>query len=78
MVSVAAELQADCLAGAAIQCAAQDGTIQLEPGDPAEIAQTLAAVSDAFPWTKETDHGNAAQRIGAFNTGVGGGAAACT
>ncbi|MEI8412244.1 MULTISPECIES: neutral zinc metallopeptidase [unclassified Kribbella] len=76
-VSVAAELQADCLAGAALQGAADDGLIAAEPGDSEEIARTLAAVADDYPWTDESDHGNAEQRTSAFNTGVEGGVAAC-
>jgi predicted metalloprotease len=74
LVSVAAELQADCLAGASLQGAARDGLIQIEPGDNEEIGQTLVAVADDFPWTSERDHGNAQQRISAFNQGAGGGA----
>lgn len=76
-VSVAAELQADCLAGAALQGAAADGLIAVEPGDSEEIARTLAAVADDYPWTDESDHGNAEQRTSAFNTGAAGGVAAC-
>jgi uncharacterized protein len=77
MVSVDAELQADCLAGATLQGAAQDGIVQIEPGDADEIGDTLSAVADDFPWTKASDHGNAEQRIGAFNQGVEGGVQAC-
>ena len=77
-VSVAAELQADCLAGAALQGAADEGLITVEPGDSEEIAKTLAAVADDYPWTDEGDHGNAEERTSAFNTGVQGGVPACT
>lgn len=77
LVSVAAELQADCLAGASLQGAAQDGLIQIEPGDAEEIGQTLVAVADDFPWTSERDHGNAQERIDAFNRGASGGVTAC-
>lgn len=77
-VSVAAELQADCLAGAALQGAAEDGLIAVEPGDSEELARTLAAVADDYPWTEESDHGNADQRTSAFNSGAEGGVAACT
>jgi len=76
-VSVAAELQADCLAGATLQGAADDGLIEIEPGDSEEIAKTLAAVADDYPWTKESDHGNAEERTSAFNTGAEGGVQAC-
>jgi predicted metalloprotease len=76
-VSVAAELQADCLAGAALKGAADEGLITAEPGDSEEIAKTLAAVADDYPWTDESDHGNAEERTSAFNTGVEGGVPAC-
>jgi predicted metalloprotease len=76
-VSVAAELQADCLAGATLQGATADGVIRIDPGDDEELARTLAASADDFPWTNENDHGDARQRIGAFNTGVRGGVPAC-
>ena len=76
-VSVQAELQADCLAGAALQGAAQDGVIEFEPGDSEELAQTLSAVADDYPWTNESDHGNAQERTSAFNTGTSGGVGAC-
>lgn len=76
-VSVAAELQADCLAGASILGSVQDGVLVLEPGDEQELAQTLAAVADDYPWTDEGSHGNAQQRIRAFEAGANGGLRAC-
>jgi predicted metalloprotease len=77
LVSVAAELQADCFAGAALQGAANDGVLTFEPGDAEELAQTLAAVADEYPWTNERDHGNIEQRTEAFTTGANGGVTAC-
>jgi len=77
LVSPAAELQADCLAGASLQGAAQDGLITIEPGDPEELRKTLVAVADDFPWTSERDHGNAQERVSAFSNGAKGGVAAC-
>jgi predicted metalloprotease len=77
LVSPAAELQADCLAGASLKGAAQDGLIQFEPGDDEEIGKTLSEVADDFPWTSESDHGNAQQRTSAFSQGANGGVAAC-
>ena len=62
----AVELQADCLAGAALQGAAEQGLVRIEPGDDEEIAQTLQAVADDYPWTDESSHGNARQRTAAF------------
>jgi hypothetical protein len=76
-VSVAAELQADCLAGATLQGATEDGSIAIEPGDTEELTRTLLAVADDFPWTSERDHGNAQQRIAAFNQGASGGVQSC-
>jgi predicted metalloprotease len=76
-VSVQAELQADCLAGATLFGAAERGLVQLEPGDTEELSRTLAAVADDFPWTKESDHGDARERASSFNRGAQGGVAAC-
>lgn len=76
-VSVAAELQADCLAGAALFGSVRDGELRLEPGDRQEIAQTLAVVADDFPWTDERSHGNAQQRTQAFELGANDGPTAC-
>ena len=76
-VSVAAELQADCFAGATLFGAAERGLLQFERGDTQELQETLAAVADDYPWTKESDHGDARQRISAFNRGAEGGARAC-
>jgi predicted metalloprotease len=76
-VSAAAELQADCLAGASLEGAAREGLVQIEPGDAEEIAQTLQAVADDYPWTDETSHGNAGERTAAFQQGVSGGVEGC-
>jgi uncharacterized protein len=76
-VSRAIELQADCLAGAAITGAADEGLVQIEEGDEAEIARALAAVADDFPWTDTSSHGNAAERTANFNRGSRGGVEAC-
>jgi predicted metalloprotease len=76
-VSVAAELQADCFAGATLFGAADRGLLQFERGDTQELQQTLAAVADDYPWTKQSDHGDARQRIGAFSEGANGGVRAC-
>jgi hypothetical protein len=76
-VSVAAELQADCLAGATLFGAADRGLVQLEPGDTEELSQTLAAVADDFPWTDESDHGDARERTSSFSRGARDGVEAC-
>ena len=71
------ELQADCLAGAAIYGAAADGSLQFEPEDQQELANSLAAIADETPWTDTSDHGNAAERVAAFNLGRDQGAPGC-
>jgi uncharacterized protein len=76
-VSVAAELQADCLAGAALIGAARTGELFFQAGDEEELEQTLIAVADDFPWTDERDHGNAQERVGAFQRGVQRGVPGC-
>jgi predicted metalloprotease len=76
-VAQAVELQADCLAGATLQGAADLNLVTIEPGDDEEIAQTLVAVADDYPWTDEGSHGNARQRTSAFRTGVADGVDAC-
>jgi predicted metalloprotease len=76
-VSVAAELQADCLAGATLQGAVDDGDLLLEPGDTDELATALAAVADEYPWADPSSHGDARERTEAFSTGASGGLRAC-
>jgi hypothetical protein len=77
LVSQALELQADCLAGAALQGAADEGLVRIEPGDDQEIARTLAAVADDYPWTDQSSHGDAQQRTSAFQQGVSDGVDSC-
>ncbi|MFD9166547.1 neutral zinc metallopeptidase [Streptomyces sp. NPDC059558] len=74
---VALELQADCIAGAELNGAAQDGTISFEEGDAEELGQAIKSTADGFPWNKATDHGDVDQRISYFNTGRQGGITAC-
>jgi uncharacterized protein len=76
-VSVADELQADCLAGAELSGAVRDGVIQMEPGDSQALADTLRVLADDTPWTSRSDHGDAQQRIAAYNKGAQGGVRAC-
>lgn len=78
LVSVAAELQADCFAGATLQGSVADRVIALDDGDVKELQSTLITVADEFPWTDISDHGDATQRITAFNRGTRGGVDACT
>ena len=57
------ELQADCLAGAALGKAVQDGYLSLEDGDLDEITAFTTKYNHG------TSHGTTAQRIDAFLTG---------
>ncbi|GLW62928.1 hypothetical protein Arub01_11720 [Actinomadura rubrobrunea] len=78
LVSVQKELQADCLAGAALYGAAErDRTLSIEPGDREEIIDAFKAVGDDTPWTSPGDHGDALQRIEYFSKGRTGGVRAC-
>ncbi len=77
LVTVDAELQADCLAGAALAGAEQDGTIITEPGDRGEVFQSLASIADEVEWGNTESHGSADQRIEAYQAGEAGGVEAC-
>jgi hypothetical protein len=77
LTAISIELQADCLAGATLQGAANDGLVTVEPGDAQELARTLEAAADDYPWTNQRDHGDAQQRISSFNTGAAKGVKAC-
>ncbi|MFE1802248.1 hypothetical protein ACFW9L_39615 [Streptomyces sp. NPDC059517] len=70
----ARELQADCLAGAVL-FGSED--LEFEPGDTDELATALAELADETPWTSAEDHGDAEQRIAAFNEGGSDGVTAC-
>lgn len=76
-VDVAAELQADCFAGASMQGSIDDGILALNPGDMQELSDTLIAVADDFPWSDSSSHGDARQRTAAFSLGAEGGPTAC-
>ena len=87
LVSEAYELQADCLAGAALQGAVDDGLLTLESGDPEEFTASLAAVASDNAWgtvyvdadgqPQTETHGSAQERIDAFERGAGDGVRAC-
>jgi predicted metalloprotease len=71
------ELQADCLAGAALYGAAEDGTLRFDSDDQEELSDSLEALADDTPWTDTSDHGNASERIQAFSIGRDGGVTGC-
>jgi predicted metalloprotease len=75
--SQAAELQADCFAGAVLCGAARDGTLAFGEGDEKGMVDSLNQEADETPWTKADDHGSTLQRIDAFSRGRSGGVAAC-
>ncbi|MCP2338636.1 neutral zinc metallopeptidase [Actinomadura rupiterrae] len=77
LVSDRTELQADCLAGAALHGAARDGELRFEPGDTDEIVGAFRLIGDGTPWTRPGDHGTSAQRIAEFTLGGTGGVHAC-
>jgi uncharacterized protein len=77
LISRAQELQADCLAGAALYGAARDDVLRFERGDVQELSASLSRLSDDYDWTDVSDHGSPAQRIGAFNQGAKYGVRGC-
>jgi hypothetical protein len=87
LVSEAYELQADCLAGAALQGAVDDGLLTLESGDAEEFTASLTAVASENEWgtvyvdangqPQTETHGSAQERIDAFERGGTDGVRAC-
>lgn len=77
LVSPAAELQADCLAGAVLYGSADDGTLKFEEGDEQELVDAFQIIGDKAPWTKPGDHGTAVQRLRSFSRGGENGVQAC-
>jgi predicted metalloprotease len=71
------ELQADCLAAAALYGAKADGILEFEPGDEKEIVDGLNYIADEVPWGMSGDHGDSFQRIEYFDKGRVGGVPAC-
>ena len=71
------ELQADCLAGAALYGAAEDGTVKFESDDQEELSDSLEALADDTPWTDTRDHGDATERVEAFSIGRDDGVTGC-
>ena len=69
------ELQADCLAGAMLYGAKRDGTLEFDEYD--ENAVAMAVAQTGTPWTDRDTHGDAFQRVEAFNDGRNAGINAC-
>jgi uncharacterized protein len=77
LVSAAAELQADCLAGAAVAGAVRDGFLDLESGDEQEIVNSLSDIASLGPWAQRGDHGSALERVQAYTAGYQQGVNSC-
>ncbi|WP_433478179.1 neutral zinc metallopeptidase [Spirillospora sp. CA-142024] len=77
LVSPAAELQADCLAGAVLYGSSDDGTLKFEDGDEQELVDAFQVIGDKAPWTKPGDHGSSVQRLRSFSRGGENGVRAC-
>jgi len=77
LLATGEQLQADCLAAAAIFGAQADGTLELEPGDEDELIGSLTALADSSPWTSSADHGDSFERVQWFTLGRSGGVNAC-
>ncbi|MGP3916266.1 neutral zinc metallopeptidase [Nonomuraea sp. 10N515B] len=63
------ELQADCLAGATLTGAHEEGRLEWEPRDPDKLSRALTRIADSHPWSKPEHHGDAEQRVAAFALG---------
>lgn len=73
----AIELQADCLAGATLAGAVQDGRLVFEADDARGLAMVFDMLGDDVQWTDATSHGTSAQRVEAFGIGLENGVGAC-
>ncbi len=81
-VSDRLELQADCLAGAALYGADLETDFIWQDNDVDEAAVSLIRAADKTAWAKQPQgqpaaHGNSLERIYAFQDGRAGGVAAC-
>lgn len=77
LLATGEQLQADCLAAAALFGAQADGTLELEPGDENELIGSLTVLADSSPWTSSADHGDSFERVQWFTLGRSGGVDAC-
>lgn len=77
LVAESFELQADCLAAAALFGSQADGVLDIEEGDEKEMVSSLSVLADEMPWTSSSDHGDPFQRVEWFALGRDGGVEAC-
>ncbi|GGL93867.1 neutral zinc metallopeptidase [Nakamurella endophytica] len=71
------ELQADCLAGATLARAADDGRLTLRAGDTERLLGSLNAMGDSHSGAGTGDHGSSAQREAWFGKGFDGDIESC-
>jgi predicted metalloprotease len=71
------ELQADCLAGATLAGAVDDGVLAFEQDDAQGLVDVFEYLGDAKEWGRPGDHGTGRQRVEAFHLGLTGGVGAC-
>ncbi len=69
------ELQADCLAGAALWASDYEGFLEWKSEDNLKVAEALLSLPDDSPWTKVTPEGDVRSggplaRIAAFQAGL--------
>jgi predicted metalloprotease len=77
LVMEAIELQADCMAGATLMGAVQDGRLTFEADDAEGLAMVFEMLGDDVEWTDSNSHGSSAQRVEAFGIGLENGVGAC-
>jgi len=63
------ELQADCLAGATLTGARDEGHLEWEPLDEERLLTAIASIGDDLPETDPDHHGSPEDRVTAFLTG---------
>jgi uncharacterized protein len=71
------ELQADCLAGAALTGATADELMRWDNGDEQELFNALDTLADKTPWTNPDSHGDTSERVYWYNHGVVNGPNGC-
>jgi uncharacterized protein len=77
LVFEAIELQADCIAGATLAGAVQEGWLTFEADDAEGLIKVFEMLGDDTEWQDSDDHGTAAERVDAFGIGHDNGVGAC-
>lgn len=76
-LTIEAELQADCFAGAWAAWADEQGLLGRDAADQAVDAVVSVADPEGVPWNDPQAHGTAEERLTAFADGFDGGAGGC-